>query len=131
MSRLAALGVALAVLALAGCGGGGTLSNEELQKQYEAIQSLAAEGALVAAGAAEDRATETFVAVHSQYLSEAAGEVEAKLESTKGPRPAVRLARQVAEDLDRLHREPDDQELARRLSEQLEGYAADAEERAQ
>jgi hypothetical protein len=130
MSRLAALGVALAVLALAGCGGGGTLSNEELQKQYEAIQSLAAEGALVADGAADDRATETFVSVHSQYLSEAARKVETNLRSANGPPPAVRLARQVAEDLDRLHREPDDPALARRLGEQLAGYAADAEERA-
>lgn len=67
MIRLATVGVALALLALSGCGGGGTLSKEELQKQYEAIQSLAAEGALVADGVADDRATETFVAVHSLY----------------------------------------------------------------
>ena len=50
MSRLATIGVALAVLAFSGCGGGGTLSQEELQKEFEAIQSLAAEGALVADG---------------------------------------------------------------------------------
>jgi hypothetical protein len=128
--RLATVGVALALLVLSGCGGGGTLSKEELQKQYEAIQSLAAEGALVADGAADGRATETFVAVHSLYLSEAARKVETDLRSSKGPQPAVSLARQVAEDLDRLHEEPDDPELARRLSEQLQASAADAEERA-
>jgi hypothetical protein len=128
--RLATVGVALAVLALSGCGGGGTLSNEELQKQYEAIQSLAAEGALVADGVADDRTTETFVAVHSLYLSEAAGKVETELRSANGPEQAVSLARRVAEDLDRLHDEPDDPALARRLSEQLQASAADAEERA-
>jgi hypothetical protein len=128
--RLATVGVTLALLALAGCGGGGTLSKEELQKQYEAIQSLAAEGALVADGAADGRTTETFVAVHSLYLSEAAGKIETDLRSAKGPQPAVSLARQVADDLDRLHEEPDDPALARRLSEQLRASAAAAEERA-
>jgi hypothetical protein len=128
--RLATVGVTLALLALAGCGDGGTLSKEELQKQYEAIQSLAAEGALVADGAADGRTTETFVAVHSLYQSEAAGKIETDLRSAKGPQPAVSLARQVAEDLDRLHEEPDDPALARRLSEQLQASAADAEERA-
>ena len=113
MVRLATVGVTLALLALAGCGGGGTLSKEELQKQYEAIQSLAAEGALVADGAADGRTTETFVAVHSLYLSEAAGKIETDLRSAKGPQPAVSLARQVADDLDRLHEEPDDPALAK------------------
>ena len=129
MVRLATVGVALALLAQSGCGGG-TLSKEELQKQYGAIQSIAAEGALVADGAADGRTTETFVAVHSLYLSEAAGKIETDLRSAKGPRPAVSLAGQVAEDLDRLHDEPDDRALARRLSEQLQASAADAEARA-
>ena len=130
MVRLATVGVALVLLALSSCGGGGTLSKEQLQKQYEAIQSLAAEGALVADGAADGRTTETFVSVHSLYLSDAAHNIETDLRSAKGPQPAVSLARQVAEDLDRLHEEPDDQELASRLSEQLRASAADAEERA-
>jgi hypothetical protein len=129
--RLATVGVALALLALSGCGGGGTLSKQELQKQYEAIQSLAAEGALVADGAADGRATETFVSVHSLYLSEAAQKVETDLRSANGPQQAVSLARRVAEDLDRLHEEPDNPVLARRLSKQLQASANDAEERAQ
>ena len=128
MVRLATVGVALALLS--GCGGGGTLSQKDLQKQYEAIQSLAAEGALVADGAADGRTTETFVSVQSLYLSEAAGKIETDLRSANGPQPAVSLARRVAEDLDRLHEEPDDAELARRLSEELQASAADAEERA-
>jgi len=128
--RLATVGVALGLLALSSCGGGGTLSKEALQKQYEAIQSLAAEGALVADGAADGRTTETFVSVQSLYLSEAAGKIETDLRSANGPQPAVSLARRVAEDLDRLHEEPDDAELARRLSEELQASAADAEERA-
>jgi hypothetical protein len=130
VTRLASIGLALGVLVLAACGGGGSLSKEELKKQYEAIHSFAAEGALVADGAADGRATETFVSVHSQYLSKAARKVESKLRSAKAPQSAVTLAGQVAEDLDRLHREPDDAALARRLRKQLEGYAADAEEQA-
>jgi hypothetical protein len=133
VSRPAAIGVALAVLALSGCGGGGTLSKEDLQKKFEAIQSLAAEGALVADGAADGRTTETFVSVHAQYLSEAAGQIQKDVSAAGGPsekRGAERLASLVSQDLDELHREPDDRALAARLRERFELYAAAAEKRA-
>jgi hypothetical protein len=133
VSRLPTIGVALAVLAFSGCGGGGTLSHEELQKQFEAIQSLAAEGALVADGVADGRTTETFVSVHAQYLSEAAGKIQTDVSAASGPsekRSAERLASLVSQDLDELHREPDDRALAARLRKRLELYAAAAEKRA-
>jgi hypothetical protein len=133
VSRLASIGVAFAVLALSGCGGGGTLSKKDLQKEFEAIQSLAAEGALVADGVADGRTTETFVSVHAQYLSEAAGKIQTDVSAAGGPgekRSAERLAALVSHDLDELHREPDDPRLAARLRERLELYAAAAEKRA-
>jgi len=128
--RLATIGVTFALLAASACGGGGTLSKEELQKQFAGIQSLAAEGALVADGVADDRTTETFTSVHSLYLTEAARKVETNLRAAEAPAPAVNLAGQVADDLERLHEQPNDPALARRLREQLEQYAVEAEERA-
>ena len=59
--------LAFACLALVGCGGS-TLSSKELQKQAEAVQSFAAEGALVAKGVEQARTTDTFVRVHSYRL---------------------------------------------------------------
>jgi hypothetical protein len=129
VSRPATIGVALAVLALSGCGGGGTLSKKDLRKEFEAIQSLAAEGALVADGVADGRTTETFVSVHARYLSEAAGQIETDVSAAGGPserRSAERLASLVSQDLDELHREPGDRRLAARLRERLELYAAAA-----
>ena len=130
MPRLATIGLTLVLLAASGCGGGGSLSQDELQKQLEGIQSLAAEGSLVADGVADGRTTETFTSVHSLYLTEAARKVQTDLRSAQAPASAVNLARQVADDLERLHEEPDDPALARRLQEQLRQYAAEAEERA-
>lgn len=132
MSRPATIGVALAVLAFSGCGGG-RLSQEELQKEFEAIQSLAAEGALVADGVADGRTTETFVSVHAQYLSEAARQIQTDVSAASGPsekRSVERLASLVSQDLEELHREPDDRALAARLRIRLELYAAAAEKRA-
>jgi hypothetical protein len=119
---------------LAGCGGGGSLSKQDVQKELEAVQSFAAEGALVADGAADDRSTDIFVRVHTQYLGEgtkkvgdevsaghATGEVEAKRKT------AVELATAVEEQLDRLHRSPGDRDLARDVRDKLQRSAAAAE----
>ena len=45
--------VAVALFVAAGCGGGGTLGPKSLAKQAEAVQSLAAEGALLAGDSAD------------------------------------------------------------------------------
>jgi hypothetical protein len=131
----ATIWLAIAVLATAGCGGGGTLSKKDLQKQAEAVQSFAAEGALVAQGAQEDRTTDAFVRVHTEYLAKAVTKVESELSSKqasgslddKRARVAT-LASVVSKDLDQLHRNPGDRALAARLKSELAKHAATAEE---
>ena len=137
MLRLGAL-IALALLLLAGCGGGGSLSQKDIQKQFEAIQSLAAEGALVADGAADGRTTDVFVRVHTGYLDQAARKVETTLSSGRASGTAerdrvraARLASSVADKLARLGDEPGDRTGARRIEQQLERDASAAERQAQ
>jgi hypothetical protein len=102
--------------------------------EAEALQSLAAEGALVAGGVAEARTTGTYVRVHSEYLLEAARTLQSKLasESARGTlearrAKAARLAGRVADDLARLNRAPHDRALAGRLTSQLLPIARQAE----
>jgi hypothetical protein len=123
------------VVAATSCGGGGTLSNKDFQKQAEAVQSFAAEGALVAQTVQQGRTTETFVRVHTEYLAKAAGEVESELGSKHASgsleqkrEQAAKLASLVSQNLDRLHRNPGDRALAARLRLGLEDSAAAAEE---
>jgi hypothetical protein len=123
----------LVLLAVSGCGGESSGSQAELQKQFEAIQSLAAEGALVADGAAEGRATDAFVRVHTGYLDEAAQKIATKLSSGANDRDrarAARLAEQVAGRLASLSDNPDDRAQARRIASQLRRDAALAERQA-
>ena len=135
MSRGTTICLAIAIVATAGCGGGGTLSKKDLQKQAEAVQSFAAEGALVAQSAEEGRSTDTFVRVHSEYLTKAARKVETELGSKHASggleqrrEDTSKLALLVSEHLDRLHRNPGDRDLAARLSLALAKNAASAEE---
>jgi hypothetical protein len=125
--------LAVAVLAVVGCGNR-TLTSKELQKQAEAVQSFAAEGALVAGDAKQGRTTDTFVRVHTDYLAKAARKVETELSSKQASgsldqkrEEAARLALLVSLNLDRLHRHPGDQALAGELSSELEDDAAAAE----
>ncbi len=136
MLRRGAL-IALGLLLLAGCGGGGSASQEDIQKQFEAIQSLAAEGALVADGAADGRTTDVFVRVHTGYLDEAARKVEAQLSSARASGAAerdrvraARLASSVAGELASLGDDPGDREAAHRIQQRLERDAALAERQA-
>jgi hypothetical protein len=133
--RRATICLAIAVLAMAGCGGGSTLSKKDLQKQAEAVQSFAAEGALVAQGAQEGRTTDTFVRVHTEYLTKAVKKVESELGSKKAGGSlddkrarAMELASLVSDDLEQLHRDPGDRGLATRLRSELAKHAVTAEE---
>ena len=135
-ARLLLIAVVLAVVS--GCGGGGTLSKKDLQKQLGAVQSFAAEGALVADGAADERTTNVFVRVHTKYLSEGTKKLSDQLASAETS-PALedelstarKLALQVHSELDALHRSPGDREVARRAKTRLESYAVDAKNAAQ
>jgi hypothetical protein len=128
--------LALPVLALLLCScGGGQLSKKELQKDVESIQSLAAEGALVARDAADGSTTDVFVRVHSQSLQKAADKVEQKLSSAHASgsldahrAKAQRLAARVADELGRLHAHPGDRAREAQLAGSLDDDAKTAEE---
>ncbi len=133
MPRRVSLWLALVVVA-ASCGGG-ALSEKSLQTQAAAIQSLAAEGALVAGGVAEGRTTEVFVRVHTDDLLKEARKVQAKLDSESAGgtlerkrKTAARLPGRVAQELEQLHRAPGDRALAGRLKSMLERLADDAKQ---
>ena len=133
MLRLGLL-LALLVVLLDGCGAGGSVSQKDVQKQFEAIQSLAAEGALVADGAADGRSTDVFVRVHSGYLNRAADKVATELSSARATGAVdrkrvrgARLATHVADRLSTLADDPGDSPGARRIATQLRVDAALAE----
>ena len=119
----------LLALAAVGCGASGTLTEDQLRTETEAVQSAAAEGALLASDVARDRTTEPFARVHSGVLAEQArGTAEALdrpaprgLEAER--RSAARRAAGVAEALARLHAHPTDRALAARLTVELERLA--------
>jgi len=135
LARLLLISVVL--LVAAGCGGGGSVSQKDVQKQFETIQSLAAEGALVADGAADGRTTDVFVRVHTGYLDKAVRKVEGQLSSARASGAAerdrvraARLASSVAGELARLGDDPGDRARARRIEQQLQRDASAAERQA-
>jgi hypothetical protein len=99
VKRVAAVLTFAVSLGLAGCGGAPqTLDAKALQKQAEAIESLAAEGALLAGDASEGDTTSVFVRVHAEALGKNAETVVAMLAPDKA-KPAAGLSQQV----DRAH----------------------------
>jgi hypothetical protein len=125
----------LLVLAVAGCGAAGELTESGLRKQAEAVQSTAAEGALLAGDVARDRTTEPFARIHSGELVGQAKSAGTSLRAVEAPtalqadrKRAVAVAADVQRALDRLHEAPTDQLLARRIERQLERDAQRAAE---
>ena len=105
----AALLVAVALFVAAGCGGGGTLGPESLAKHAEAVQSLAAEGALLAGDSAAGRSTRVFREEHSAELAEAAASAATALKKGEAEPPLgpklhrlAAIATRVQTDLERL-----------------------------
>jgi hypothetical protein len=93
----------------AGCGSGGRLETKDLLQQSKSLQSLAAEGALLAQDAASGKTTRIYTQEHSSDLFQAASQAEASLKlaetgSALGPqlRQLSVLAGQVSADLERL-----------------------------
>ena len=113
------LALALAVLLVTGCG-----VPQEPAKQAEQVQSVAAEGALLAHGAAIGSTTDPYVEEHAKALDE-------KLEQL---RPAIELhtldvlAAEVSGALEELADAPGDRGRARRLERELEEAARAARE---
>ena len=124
-----------ALALLAGCGGTGTLDQKTFQKEAESIQSVAAEGALLARDVADGKSTVPFTRVHAGELHEQAAKLEETL-STATAQPAledevaeaVELAGDVVASLDQLERSPGDAELARGAQGKLETAARQAED---
>jgi hypothetical protein len=133
--RAGALLALVASLGLAGCGGASqTLDAEALQKQAEAIESLAAEGALVAGDASEVGTTRVFVRVHAEALGKNARTLVAALAPGMAkPAPGLSqkigrvhaLARSLRADLAKLERTPSS-DAAARLRDRLERKAEEA-----
>ena len=98
----------MALLA-SGCGGGGTLSAKALTQQSTSLESLAAEGALLARHAGGGKTTRIFTRVHSEYLYEAASQAASSLRTAKTEpalepklRRVASLAGKISADLKRV-----------------------------
>ncbi|MGZ6716371.1 MAG: hypothetical protein ACXVFG_16670 [Gaiellaceae bacterium] len=80
--RVLVLGVILALLG-SGCGSGARLGAKALSQQSKSLQSLAAEGALLAQDAVSGKTTRIYTREHSSDLFKAASQAEAALKAAK------------------------------------------------
>jgi hypothetical protein len=123
--RQATLLLMLLASLVAGCNGG-TVDQHALDKDSEAIDSLACAGAFLAHEIANTASLTTFSRVHAGELSTRAANFQDALSTrptTPGIEQAVRAeakkAGQVAALFDRLAADPSNPELAARLEPQL------------
>ena len=119
-------------LLAAGCGSGGTLSAKALSQESSNVQSLAAEGAILARDSAAGKTTSVFTRVHSEYLQKAASKSATTLQSattTPALRPKLRrtarVATQVSSELEQLGHasSTEQQRLARELERNAKALA--------
>jgi hypothetical protein len=118
MRIVAVLGLAVLLM---GC------APDEPAKQAEEIGSIAAEGALLAHGAAEGSSTKIFVREHAEAL-------DRRLERTRSvvhDQRLVSLAASVSDELARLAEEPGDEFTTRSVERALERRAREAAELAE
>ena len=108
LKQVIGLGVILALVG-GGCGSGGQLGAKALAQQSKSLQSQAAEGALLAQGAASGRVTSIYTREHSSELFAAASQAEITLKAAKTElalEPELRqlaiLAGQISTYLQRL-----------------------------
>jgi hypothetical protein len=125
------LGVITALIG-AGCGSGGRLGAKALLQQSKALQSAAAEGALLAQDAVSGRTTRIYTREHSSDLYKAAAEVGASLKAGSAApalEPELRrlttLAGRVGGDLKRLGSASKEEERA--LVQDLEAAAEESQ----
>ena len=120
-----------AAVALAGCPG--PMQRDELERGVQTIGATAAEGAVLARGAGQDRTRSTFTRVHARELAETISHEAEKLgdagadgEVARVKADAVRLAPDVADALGELQVAPGDERLAQRLESRLDGFSSTA-----
>ena len=129
--RPIALVAVVVAVSLPGCGG--AMKPDELARSIETLESVAAEGALLADDVADDRTKATFVRVHSRDLGDVvqheaeklndaeAGDAEVAAAKTK----AVGLADRIGTALGQLQTapgsEPDGRSAAAALGRLSEG----------
>jgi hypothetical protein len=117
------------VLLLAGCGAQSTLSTKALQQEASSLQSLAAEGSLLASDAARGRSTAVFVRIHGAELAKTA-QASATLLAKSAGSDARRLAAlgvRITRELDRLAHSGSNRTQQQRLAAELNRAAAQAE----
>jgi len=131
-SRPVAL-LATAVLAFAAVGCGGAMRADELGRSVETLASAAAEGALLADGAAQDRTKATFTRAHARELGETVEHEAEKLndatahgEVADDKARAIDLAGRISEQLSQLQTAPDDRAGAQRAGDALRSLADEA-----
>jgi hypothetical protein len=120
---------AIVILLGAGCGGGGKVGAKALAQEATSLQSLAAEGALLAQDVTAGRTTRIYTREHSADLHKAAAQVESSLKKAK-PAPGLEgqaralagLATRVSRELELLGHASKDE--ARGLGHDLESAAA-------
>ncbi len=129
--RLLVLGVIVALLG-AGCGSGGKLGAKALSQRSKSLQSLAAEGALLAQDAVSGKTTRIYTREHSSDLYKAASQAEASLKAAKTEsalepklRQLAALAAQVSAALKRLVGASKDEQRA--LGRELQAAARESE----
>jgi hypothetical protein len=129
-TRVLVLGVILALLG-AGCGSGGTLGAKALSQQSKSLQSLAAEGALLAQDAVSGKTTRIYKREQSSDLYKAASKAQASLKAAKTEsaleprlRQLAALAAQVSAALHRLGGAAKDEERA--LGRELQAAAQES-----
>ena len=122
---------ALLSLAIAGCG---QLDRDAVATEIDALQSSAAEGALLARQAHLRRAPENFVWIHSAELHKQAQRAAEKLGSAQFEPAAQEAGKKGAElgdkiqgQLEYLHNRAGDRDAAGRLSDALDQLADQAE----
>jgi hypothetical protein len=130
-TRVLVLVVILALLAT-GCGSGGKLGAKALSQQSKSLQSLAAEGALLAQDAVSGKTTRIYTREHSSDLYKAASQAEVSLRAAKTEpalepklRQLAALAARVSAAIKRLGGASKDQQRA--LGRELETAARESE----
>jgi hypothetical protein len=129
--RVLVLGVVV-VLFGAGCGGGGKLGVRAFSQESKSLQSLAAEGALLAQDAVFGKTTRIYTREQSSGLYKAASQAEASLRTAKAE-PALQpkvhqltaLVSQVSADLKRLGGASKEEERA--LGRELQAAAKESQ----